>query len=226
MFTLIIGSPVVDCCRRKEASWFLLHLSWFGGMKGGNMTPIATRCIRSALVALAIAFLLTSPVQAGRPLAREHYSVTDSFSFSDCGFPIDVQVTLSGLFMLKEGHHGDPTPYYFDNYNIHYVLTNPANGKWVIVDRNGLYKDVHITHVEGTIYRFESIDVGQPNVIRDMDGNVLIRESGLLKYQFTVDTKGDNILENDEFLTDFEVIAANGRHPFIDFCGIYSEVLW
>jgi hypothetical protein len=57
------------------------------------------RTARLAFVALAIAAIsavLAVPLQADGPLVREHYSGTDSFSFTDCGFTINVEVVFSG----------------------------------------------------------------------------------------------------------------------------------
>jgi hypothetical protein len=194
------------------------------------MHPTITRFGRNVLAAIAvgaIGSLLTVPVQADGPLVRLHYSGTDTFSFSDCGYVINADVTFSGLFMLKRGHHGDPTPYYFDNYLVNIVYSSPETGRWFTVDRNGLYRDLRITNVEGTIYRFDAIEVGMPIVVRDMDGKVVLRDRGLLHYQFSVDTKGDSDLSNDEFLTDFQLVADRGAHPFFyaDFCAVASTLL-
>lgn len=167
------------------------------------------------------------PVSAA-PLEREHYSGTDSFSFDDCGFVIEATSTFHGLFMLKEGRRGDATPYLFDNYDIHDVFTNPATGAWFTRDGNGMYKDLRIVNVGGTVYRFEAIEAGQPFVIRDSDGNVVIRDRGALRFGFTVDTLGDDNLDNDVFIegTD-ELLADHGSHPgfYLDFCDIARDLI-
>jgi hypothetical protein len=189
---------------------------------------MATRFVQSVLVAIALSCLLTLVVQADGPLVREHYSGTDSFSFDDCGFVIDGEVTFRGLFMLKQGRQGDLTPYLFNNYANHIVYTNPANGMWFTLDQNGLYKDLHITNVGGTIHAFEAINVGSQDLITDMDGNVVLHNRGLLRFRFTVDTKGDSDLSNDEFLTDFELVEDRGKHPGLNlpFCEIASDLLF
>ena len=116
-----------------------------------------------------------------KPLEREHYSGTDSFSFDDCGFQIDGETTFSGLFMLKQGRRGDPTPYFFDNYEYETVYTNPATGAWFTQSGNGLYKDLQIVNVAGTVYTFEVIEVGRPFEVRDMDGNLVVKDRGHLR---------------------------------------------
>lgn len=167
-----------------------------------------------ALVALALA----GPVQAG-PIHHEHYSGTDSYDFDDCGFVIHNEVAFEGVFMLKAPKAAGFPPRLFDNY--HATETLSANGRWATIEHQGLYKDLRITHVEGTIYQFVAMEAGQPFVVRDSDGNVLLRDRGVLKTTFQVDTKGDTDLENDEFVEgSWSLLKDAGSHPgfYIDFC--------
>jgi hypothetical protein len=92
---------------------------------------------RMVLCLAAALFLVAAPASA-KPLVHEHYSGTDSFDFDDCGSTIHDDITFRGLFMLKPGKHGDPTPLLSDNYDSHEVLT--ANGKFFTIDHNGLYQ--------------------------------------------------------------------------------------
>jgi hypothetical protein len=165
-----------------------------------------------------LALGLAVPAQAA-PLERENYSGTDSSDFDDCGFVIHNEVTFEGTFMLKSPRSDGAPPYLFDNYEAHQTLT--ANGRTLTIDHQGLYKDLHITQVEGTIYQFVAMESGQPFVVRDGDGNILFRDRGVLKTTFRVDTLGDTDLDNDVFIEgSFSVLADNGRHPgfYIDFC--------
>jgi len=183
-------------------------------------------------LALGVAAVAGSTLAVDRadaaPLEHEHYGGTDSFSFEDCGFLIEGTTTFSGMFMLKEGRGGDATPYLFDNYSSYIVFTNPATGAWFTRESQGLYMDLHIVNVEGTVYRVESMEAGQPFVIRDSDGNVVVRDRGRLLTGFSVDTLGDDNLENDVFIDgSFELLADNGRHPgfYADFCDIALELI-
>jgi hypothetical protein len=181
-----------------------------------------TRWLIPALVLLL--FPVAAPAQAA-PIEREQYSGSDSFDWDDCGFTIHTDVTFEGTFLLKapRGGPGSP-PYYFDNYEVHETLT--ANGRTLTIDHQGLYKDLHITLVGGTVYQFVAMEAGQPFVVRDGDGNVLIRDRGVLKTTFQVDTNGDTDLDNDVFVEDsFELLADHGRHPgfYIDFCAEMTD---
>lgn len=182
--------------------------------------------MKKLLFPLVAILALMTPIATAQaaPLERENYSGTDSFDFDDCGFVIHDEVTFKGTFMLKAPREAGAPPRLFDNYENHEVLT--ANGRTLYIDHQGLFKDLRITHVEGTIYRFTAMEAGQPFVVRDAEGNVLIRDRGVLKTTFLVDTLGDTDLDNDVFIEDsFELLADHGRHPgfYLDFCEVATE---
>jgi hypothetical protein len=187
---------------------------------------------RPRLLLLAATMIGASALAVGaanaKPLEHEHYSGTDTFSFDDCGFTIDAEFAFSGLFMLKEGKHGDPTPYLFDNYQYEGVFTNRETGAWFTQSGNGLFKDIKIVNVSGTIYTFEAVENGRPFEVRDSEGNVIIRDRGHLRTRFVVDTLGDADLDNDVFIEgSFELLAESGAHPgfFTDFCDIATDLI-
>ena len=184
---------------------------------------------RGLLIALSV--IAGSAFAVGTVHARppEHYSGSESFSFDDCGFQIDAVSTFSGTFTLKPGRHGDPTPYLMDNYRFNNVYTNPDNGAWFTISGNGLYKDLHIVNVSGTVHSFEAIEAGQPVVVRDMNGKVVLRDRGHILSRFSVDTLGDDNLDNDIFIEDsFELVAINGPHPVlegVDLCQVARDLI-
>ena len=188
-----------------------------------------SRLIRSGLAAglLAIA-LAIPPTTSAAPIAREQYSGSDSFSFDDCGFVVNGEVTFSGLFMLKSGRAGDATPYYFDNYQSREVLTNPETGAWMEILHNGLYRDLQINLVEGTVYEFVAIETGRPFTVVDSDGTVVVRDRGQLTTRFLVDTQGDDDLSNDVFIDgSWELLKDAGSHPgfYLDICPVITDLI-
>jgi hypothetical protein len=189
------------------------------------MVSVCAACVVGAVVALA------SPV-AAEPLEREHYSFQDQDTFTDteCGEPITIDYVVegSGLFMLKKGRAGDPTPYLFDNYSAVETFTNVANGKTATVVHQGLYKDLKVEHIEGTIYQFTAIETGRPVVAFGPDGKRLpLWDRGRIRVTFIVDTKGDADLSNDEFL-DLVAEDVAGPHPIYfgdaGFCELLSVI--
>jgi hypothetical protein len=169
-----------------------------------------------ALCASLVVVMAAAPV-AAETLEREHYTdeATDTFIVTDCGAPITIAYVResSGLFMLKAGRGGDPTPYFFDNYSAVETYTNVANGKTLTIEHQGLYKDIRIERVEGTVYHFTAIETGRPVVAIGPEGKRVTFDRGRIQYSFAVDTKGDTDLSNDEFVEDIEPDVA-GPHPF------------
>lgn len=188
--------------------------------------------VASVLTAATVALALVGSVAAA-PLEREHYSFEDSDTFTDteCGAPITIDYTgeFSGVFMLKDKKPGGPTPpYLFDNYSGVETYTNVANDKTATVTHQGLYKDVRIEHVEGTIYRFTAIETGRPIVVHGPDGETLVFDAGRIRYTFLVDTLGDADLDNDVFLGDVGEPDVAGPHPVfvgdVDFCDLLDLI--
>jgi hypothetical protein len=218
------GMTLIDCTAYgNDASWY--------GKKG------ATYLIMEAGLSTAVT---DDPdfsdrgghgtISISRSANAQHYSFIDFFTYSDCGLTVNGRVDGSGQFRLRPGHQGDPTPYYFDNYVRHIVSTNPANGKWFTEDAQGLYRDLKITNVSGTIYTFVAQETGRPYTLTTMDGTKMFFDRGRLLTTFQVDTHGDDDLSNDEFIDgSWSLLAENGSHPgfFFDgeWCDIVQELL-
>jgi hypothetical protein len=187
-----------------------------------HMTKWMTRALGGAAVLAGL--LASSAATAGaKPLERERYSFQDSDTFTDteCGDPItiDYAAEFSGLFMLKQGRAGDPTPYLFDNYSGVETYTNVANGETFTLVHQGLFKDQRIELVEGTIYRFTAIETGRPVSGIAPDGTKINLDRGRIRYTFFIDTQGDADPGNDEFLAEAEPDVA-GPHPvFVEDAG-------
>jgi hypothetical protein len=170
------------------------------------------RLVRVAVVAAILAAAALAPATSAAPLERGHYSGTDSWDDDGCGFPIHGEATFEGVFMLKQPRTDGAPPYLFDNYNV--VVTLTANGRTITIRNQGLYKDLRITHVDGTVYQFVSIEAGQPFVAIGDDSTVLFHDRGLVKTGFMVDTLGDADLDNDVLIEgSFELLLDAGRHP-------------
>jgi hypothetical protein len=180
------------------------------------------RSFLAAFVSALLLVMLAVPALA-QPLDHELYSGSDSFTVEDvCGTDWTVDVTFSGNFMLKAGRHGSP-PYFFDNYSYYEVWTDLSDPTRMVIHKgNALWRDHHITLVEGTTYHFEAIEAGQPSTWWTVDGDLIFRDRGSIVWEFTVDTLGDDNLDNDIFISDEGPTRINGPHPellsFDDFC--------
>lgn len=104
----------------------------------------------------------------------------------------------------------------------------PDTGRWFTREGDGLYKDLRATLVQGTIYQFDAIEAGQPWIVRDMDGELVLRDRGLLHTRFQMDTKGDSDPSNDELVAgSWELVADRGSHAgfYVDYCQMAKELL-
>lgn len=192
------------------------------------MTKYLTHALGGAAV---VAGLLASGVApaGAEPIEREHYTfhVSDTITDTECGAPITVDYVadFSGLFMIKEGRAGDPTPYVFRNYSD--VETFTANSKTFTLIHEGLYMDQHIELVEGTVYRITAIETGRPVSGIAPDGTKVNLDRGRIRFTFLVDTLGDVEPRNDVFLSD-EGTDVAGPHPALigeaDFCDLLDAL--
>jgi hypothetical protein len=183
--------------------------------------------LRAAAVGLAAATGLGgAPVLAATTGGAEHFSGTDSYSYSDCGFPVDVDVTFSGSEVLRTTKGGEA---FLSRGTLTYreVHTNTLTGKSFVVRGHSTTKELRATQVEGTIYRFDAVEAGQPFVIEDADGNVVLRDRGAIRYAALFDTLGDG-QPGAVFLGDVNEPIVRGPHPGFgedfDFCAIASEL--
>jgi hypothetical protein len=155
----------------------------------------------------------------------ERYHYANIFSYNDCGPTVNVSGDNTGVFELRFQKLGWP-PFLSDDYEYHLVSTNPANGKWFREDGFALYRDMRITHVKGTIFKFVSKETGRPYTLTDMHGNRVFADFGTLVTTFRVDTKGDDALWNDQFIEgSFKLVRETGKHPAFHFQGDFCDII-
>jgi hypothetical protein len=178
----------------------------------------------SALALIAVLAFTTVPA-AGTVIEQQHYSGTDSFSFDDCGFTLEVESEFEGHFLLRVDKGGEAF-LVKDTFSYRDVLTNPETGQWFVQRGKGLFHEIKATLIGGTIYEFVAVEAGQPFVIEDSAGNVVVRDRGVIRHTALFDTLGDGT-PGAVFLEETHT-AVNGPHPgFADdfpFCEIAAEL--
>jgi hypothetical protein len=106
------------------------------------------------------------------------------------------------------------------------VLTNAETGKWFVVRGNGLVSEIKATLVSGTIYEFVAVEAGQPFVLEDAAGNVIVRDRGVIRHTALFDTLGDG-MPGAVFIEETHT-SVHGPHPgFAEdfpFCEIAAEL--
>ena len=192
---------------------------------------MAASSVRSSRARWLVAGLAVMAVLAfGGPAAatvvgQQHYSGTDSFSFDDCGFTLVVEAEFQGHVLFRVDRAGQAF-LVKDTFSFRDVLTNPETGKWFVIRGNALFHEIKATHVSGTIYEFVAVEAGQPFILEDSAGKVLVRDRGVIRHTVLFDTLGDG-QPGGEFLEETDTVV-HGPHPgFAEdfpFCEIAAEL--
>lgn len=183
----------------------------------------------TVLVALAAPMLALSPAAHATIVERGEFAGTDTGSFDDCGFQIDSIFEFSGRFWIRADGKEGTSQAFFGNSQFEFreVLTNHDTGEWFVVRGDFLFKDVKATQVEGNVYRFRQHQAGQPFVVEDSTGNVVVRDRGLIVFDQLFDTLGDDAPGGEELSVDVQ--AVHGPHPGFaedfDFCALARELI-
>jgi hypothetical protein len=177
------------------------------------------------VVGTLLGLLVALPANAA-PIVNERYSGTDSFT--DCG-GFQVESTFSGRVMIKDATPATDGQFFYlqDNYQHRDVITNPVTGEFVVVRGNGIVKEVQARQVEGTVSTFLVHEAGQPFVVEDSSGRVVLRDRGMITLSWVFDTLGDSA-PGGEFQGPV-VVRVSGPHPgfeeAFDFCGLITSLI-
>jgi predicted esterase len=185
------------------------------------------RRIPLLLAALSLVAVGLTATPAGAEITpKEPFSDTDSFSYSDCGYPITADVQREGTVSYRVGKHGRESVF-FARGNVTYreVHTNTLTGEQFVVRGHSSFRDVKATHVEGTRYEVTQQVTGQPFVVEDSSGRVVARDRGLLRFTIVIDTGGDDS-PGSEFV-DFLGVEVRGPHPGFEasFCRFAGDLV-
>lgn len=156
-------------------------------------------------------------------IEREKYSGEDAFSYDDCGYWIDVEVTFSGTFHIRAGKGDDESAFFaHDNYEYREVHTQRDTGDAFVISGNGVFQETKATRIEGNVFEFTSVNAGQPFRVYDGDGNLVLRDRGVIRETILFDTLGDET-PGGTFLASI-AFDVHGPHPGIDFdsCAMFS----
>jgi dienelactone hydrolase len=186
------------------------------------------KLLRPALIggtAMLLVGLSVVPA-AATVIERGHYSGTDSSVYNDCGYPIEVQNEFSGNYRVRAGKNGDQSAFFLkDTFSYREIHTNPETGEWFVKRGQGVTNEIGATRVEGSVFEFVTVVAGQPFVVEDSSGKVVLRDRGAVRYRTLFDTGGDD--EPGGTLLEFLGAEISGPHPsfFEDFCRIAGDLI-
>ena len=178
------------------------------------------------LVAAAAAMILGATPAGATVVDRGNYSFSDSFTYDDCGFQVGVDTTASGHFLVRAGKGERDTAFFLnDNYSYTETHTNLTTGAFLTIKGNAVFHEIKATRVEGSIFEFEAVEAGQPFVVYDSDGNLVLRDRGSIHFHALFDTEGDDV-PGGVFLEDLGA-DVHGPHPGFDtdFCETITPLI-
>ena len=170
----------------------------------------------STLLAIAACTAVAALPAAAGPLEGGEYEWSDQYTFDDCGPEVRVDASGYGRYLLRDANPSTGGQFFrvTDKYWFQERWTNVATGAWVVRTANGLFTELPPSAIsdDGTVFTFRTIEAGVPFVLYDSEGNVLMRDSGTIRLEYTFDSLGDG-QPGGEMLGDPEVVRISGPHP-------------
>jgi hypothetical protein len=180
------------------------------------------------------AVLATIVVTAGAAPAQATVFDKGPFAFEDsntedlCGIEVRHDFSISGHFRNRTGK-GDLDQAFFGQSSAHITdtFTNLATGAWFTNEARVTQMDVKASPLGGNVFVFEFREAGM-GVVRDMDGNVVLRDRGAIWTRMVFDTLGDS-QPGGEILEE-SVIRVSGPHPGFEqdeeqFCAAVHDLI-
>src|SRR5262249_43335103 len=129
-----------------------------------------------------------------------HATVVDRGSFNgsetvpdpQCGIALVRSSTFSGSFRVRvDKQSGGQAFFQRLNFDYRDVFTNPANHKSMTFEGHSVTNEIAATPLGSNLYKFTVVETGQPFVVRDGNGAVVLRDRGVLRHHVVFDTLGD-----------------------------------
>jgi hypothetical protein len=174
--------------------------------------------------ALMLACVSSAPADV---IERERFTEPISQDYEWCGIAVHEEGSLTGAVHFRVGT-GELESTFFQHltYKFATTITNTANGRFVTVVAHEVIQDVKATHLEGTLFQETFLDAGQPWVVMDMNGDIVLRDRGVVRVTVIFDTLGDDMPGGE--IVDVLIDDARGPHPSWDeeeFCAIVRDTI-
>jgi hypothetical protein len=169
---------------------------------------------RLAAAAFGTILLTAAPALA---TIHDRFDITaaDSTVTGLCGLTVRIDSTDSVSGRVREGKGSDATAF-FAQYtsDTRDVYTNLANSQFFTVAAHALYNETKATRVTGSVFEFTTVVAGQPFVVRDSSGAVVLRDRGAIRTHLQFDTGGDTVPGGNTLaILDVHI---SGPHPSTD----------
>jgi hypothetical protein len=168
------------------------------------------RHVMPAVLTMMVAAAGAAPAQAA-VFDKDRFTFEDSGTEDICGLEVRHDFVVSGHFRTRTGKR-DLDQAFFGQSSERFTdtFTNLANGAWFTVDGRITLMDVRATALGDDIFEFMFRESGI-SVVRDMDGNVVLRDTGAIWTLQVFDTLGDSMPGGN--ILDETVTRVSGPHP-------------
>jgi len=192
------------------------------------MRAARRRCRVAGPLAVALILACVAPASA-EVIERERFSEPISEDYEWCGIAVHEEGSLTGAVHFRVGT-GEVESKFFQHLTFRFAstITNTANGRFVTVMSHLVVQDAKAIHVEGTLFQVTVVEAGQSLVLRDMNGDVLLRDRGAIRASLLYDTLGDDMPGGEvvEVLSD----DPRGPHPSFsqseeEFCAMVHDTI-
>jgi hypothetical protein len=166
-----------------------------------------------------VASLVVVPAAQGTIYERLRF-VDEPYSFEDeiCGIDVRIEGTVTGTVTVRTGK-GQLATAFFEHDNIAYSETwTTTNGRSVTVTGKSNFNEVRAVPLGGNLFRFTAVEAGQPFRLFDSQGNLLLRDRGVIRSSIVFDTLGD-ATPGGVLIEELEP-SIRGPHP-----GFFDETL-
>ena len=175
-------------------------------MRAGLRRP---RAAGPLAVALMLACVASAPAQV---IDSERFIEPISEDYELCGLAVHEEGSLAVTVHFRVGT-GELESEFFQHltYKFASTITNTANGRFVTVDAHQVIQDVKSTHLEGSLFQDTILEAGQASIVRDMNGDLVLRDRGAVRVSVIFDTLGDDMPGGE--IVDVLSDVAYGPHP-------------
>jgi hypothetical protein len=156
------------------------------------------------------------------------FTFEESHTEDICGLEVRHDFAVEGHFRTRTGK-GDLDQAFFgqSSARITDTFTNLANGAFFTSEARVTGMDVKATPLGDDIFEFKFRESGM-GIVRDMDGNVVLRDRGAIWMRVVFDTLGDS--EPGGEILDETVIRVSGPHPGFEqdedaFCATVRDLI-
>ena len=180
-----------------------------------------------AVLAMMVVMVGAVPAHA-KVFESGHFSFQDSVEEDLCGIEVRHDFSISGHFRNRTGT-GDLDQAFFGQASFQFTdtFTNLATGASFSIEGTLTGMDVRATPLGGNVFEFEFRESGTV-VVRDMDGNVVLRDAGAIWRTVVFDTLGDSMPGGE--VLDETVDRVSGPHPGFEmdeaaFCDMVHDLI-